>query len=215
MQVPENVLHVEDKRGYIHCKIESIGDLEIHKKLEKMCINDLPLKLEHRYLEQLNLVKHMFYRDFDNNEWTRIILRKVHDDFLWLGDSIICIDNDLIHKVTGLSNNGYNPMNIKNMHKLVETNLNTYFDGRKLKVNTIQDDGVRLICNILGHKYNHGSKIDSIPTRLLHATCLAVRGEEVKMCDIIQTQLLDNISRIKKSRSATFRFESLLTHIFF
>ena len=52
--------------------------------------------------------------DFENNEWIRIILSRVHDDFLWLGDSIICIDNDLIHKVTGLSNVGSNPMNIKN-----------------------------------------------------------------------------------------------------
>ena len=68
LQVLENVLHVKDIRGYIHCKIESIGDSEIHKELEKMCSNDLSLKPEHRYLEHLNLVKYMFYIDFDNNE---------------------------------------------------------------------------------------------------------------------------------------------------
>ena len=28
-QAPKNVLHVEDIRNYIHCKIESIGDEEI------------------------------------------------------------------------------------------------------------------------------------------------------------------------------------------
>lgn len=60
-----------------------------------MCNNDLLLKPKHRYIECLNLVKNMFYTDFDNNEWTRIILSKVHDDFLWLGDSIVCIGNDL------------------------------------------------------------------------------------------------------------------------
>ena len=43
-QVPENVLHVEDIRSYMHCKIESIGDAEIHKDLETMCNNDLLLK---------------------------------------------------------------------------------------------------------------------------------------------------------------------------
>ena len=87
----------------------------------------------------------MFYTYFKNNEWTRIILSKVHDDFLWLGDSIICIDNDLIHKVTGLRNEGGNPINIKNLCKIVEANLNIYFDGKNMKVNNIQDDGVRLI----------------------------------------------------------------------
>ena len=61
LQVLENVLNVEDIRGYIHCKIESIGDSDIHKDLEKICRNDLSLKPEFAYLEQLNLVKNMFY----------------------------------------------------------------------------------------------------------------------------------------------------------
>ena len=50
-----------------------------------------------------------------------------------------------------------------------------------MKVNSIQDDGVRLICKILGYKYNHGSRIDSISVGFLHATYLVVRGEEVNM----------------------------------
>ena len=117
LQVPKNVLHVEDRKSYIHYKIESIGYTKIHKELEKMCNNDLSLKLEYAYLEQLNLVKHMFYMNFDNHEWTRIILSRVHGDLLLLGDSIICIDNDLIHKVIGLSNEGCNPINIKNVRR--------------------------------------------------------------------------------------------------
>ena len=111
---------MEDIRGYIHYKIESIGDFEIQKDLEKMCNNDLSLKSEHRYLECLSLVKHMFYTYFNNNDWTRIILSRVHDDLLWLGDSIISIDNDLIHKVTRLSNQGSNPVNIKNVRKILK-----------------------------------------------------------------------------------------------
>ena len=66
--VLENVLHVEDIKGYIQWKIESIGDLDIHKDLEKICRNDLLLKPEYAYLERLNLVKHMFYIDFDNED---------------------------------------------------------------------------------------------------------------------------------------------------
>ena len=182
-QILENVLHVKDIRGYIHYKIESIGDTKIHKELEKMCKNELSLKLEHGNLEQLNLVKHMFYTDFDNHEWTRLILSRVHNDLLWLGESIICIDNDLIHKVAGLSNERCNPININNVHKIVETNLNTCFDGRNMKVNTIQDDGVRLISKILGYKFNHGSRIDLVPVGFLHVVYMIVKGEEVNLCD--------------------------------
>ena len=36
LQVPKNVLHVKDIRSYIQCKIERIGDTEIHKELEKI-----------------------------------------------------------------------------------------------------------------------------------------------------------------------------------
>ena len=57
--VLENVLHI---------KIESIGDFDIHRDLEKVYRNDLSLKLEFAYLERLNLVKHMFYMDFDNED---------------------------------------------------------------------------------------------------------------------------------------------------
>ena len=69
---------------FLHYKIESIGDFEIQKELENMRNNDLSLKFERKYLEHLNLVKNMFYIDFDNNEWTRIILSRMHDYFLWL-----------------------------------------------------------------------------------------------------------------------------------
>ena len=82
LQVPKNVLHVENIRIYIHCKIEIIGDVEIHKELEKMYDNDLSLKLKYANLEPLNLVKYMFYTEFENHKWTRIILSRVHDDLL-------------------------------------------------------------------------------------------------------------------------------------
>ena len=68
-------------------KIESIRYDEIHKDLGVMCNNNLSLKFEYVHLEDLNLVKYMFYTEFDNHEWTQIILSRVHDDMFWLGDA--------------------------------------------------------------------------------------------------------------------------------
>ena len=70
LQIPKNVLHVEDICNFIHCKIESIGDSEIHKELEKMHNNDLSLNPKYPRLEELNLVNFIFYIEFDNHEWT-------------------------------------------------------------------------------------------------------------------------------------------------
>ena len=91
----------------------------------------------------------MFYREFDNHKWMGIILNSVDDDLLWLGDAQLLIDNDLIHRVTSLRNKGCNPINIKNVRKMVEENLNTRFDRSNMKLNSIQDEGVRLISKIL------------------------------------------------------------------
>ena len=75
--------------------------------------------------------------DFDNQDWIRIILSRIHDDLLWLGDSVVCMDNDLIHKVTSLRNKERNPVNTRNVCKIIKENLNTYFDGRNMRVNNI------------------------------------------------------------------------------
>ena len=69
-QIMENVLHVKDVRSYIYCKIESIGDENIHKDLGTICDNDLFLKFEYVFLYGLNLVKYMFYIEFDNHKQT-------------------------------------------------------------------------------------------------------------------------------------------------
>ena len=46
-------------------------------------------------------------------------------------------------------------------------------------------------------------------------TYVVVHGEEVNLCKIVHTQLLDNITKMKTLRRTIFRFGSLLMHIFF
>ena len=49
-----------------------------------------------------------------------------------------------------------------------------HFDRRNMKVNIIQDDGVRLIRKILGYKFNHGTRIDSVLIGFIHIAYLTV-----------------------------------------
>ena len=44
---------------------------------------------------------------------------------------------------------------------------------------------------------------------------IMVNREEVNLCEIVCTQLLDNITMMKTLRRTIFRFGSLLKHIFF
>ena len=73
-QISPNVLHIKDVCSYIHYKFESIHDNEIHQELSVVCNGDLSLKLEFTHLEELNIIKYMFYIEFDNEDWSQIIL---------------------------------------------------------------------------------------------------------------------------------------------
>lgn len=74
----------------------------------------------------------MFYIDFDNHEWSGIILRIFHEGIFWVADIPIMIDNNMIQKLTGHSNEGFNLVNEKNVKQLVEPNLKTKSDGRNM-----------------------------------------------------------------------------------
>ena len=72
-----------------------------------------------------------------------------------------------------------------------------------------------MLTKILGYKLNHGLRVKFVPHGFLHAAyVMAVERRKVNLCDITRLQLLDNIVKIKKSKSALFRFESLLTDLF-
>lgn len=62
-------------------------------------------------------MNHMFCTDFDNHEWSRIILSCIHERMFWVGDVPVMIDNDMIHRLTGSCNEGRNPVNEKNVNK--------------------------------------------------------------------------------------------------
>ena len=98
---------------------------------------------------------------------------------------------------------------------MVETNLNTRFDGRNMKVDSIQDKWEKLQRKMLWYKFNHRSRVNLVPTGFLHvAYVMAVQGRKLNLCEIIRLRLLDNIAKVKKTKSTVFRFESLLTHYF-
>lgn len=44
---------------------------------------------------------------------------------------------------------------------------------------------------------------------------MTIERRKVNLCEIVKSQLLDNIVKLKKTKNEVFRFESLLTHLFF
>ena len=73
-----------------------------------------------------------------------------------------------------------------------------------------------MISEILGYNLNHYSRLYLVPARFLHvAYLMKVEKKNVNMCEIVRLELLDNIEKLKKTKSVVFRFEFLLIHMFF
>ena len=105
-QTLEGVLHVEDIRLYIHCKFEIIGNKDIWKDLSEIFKEDKTLNPESGYLQNPNILQYMDYEEFDELEWIRIVLSRIHDQFIWVGDKPTMITKELFHLVTSLDNVG-------------------------------------------------------------------------------------------------------------
>ena len=68
--------------------------------------DDLSLKQGNGHLKEKKIINNIIYTMFDNHEWTRIILRKIHENMFWVGDILVTIDSNLIQKLTTLRNEG-------------------------------------------------------------------------------------------------------------
>lgn len=82
----------------------------------------MPLKVGFEHLGQNEVVKYLFYYEFNNEEWTKIILNRIHDGKFQMGDNVIEILANLIYEFIGLRNEGSIPLNEKNVKKSIIEN---------------------------------------------------------------------------------------------
>ena len=90
---------MEDIGSYLNSKFESIGNEYMNKDVELVFNHDMTLKPGFEHLKELDLFKYHFYHELDIDEWTQIILRKIHDEKLWIKHSIVDISTNFNHEV--------------------------------------------------------------------------------------------------------------------
>ena len=72
------------------------------KEFDHIFNQGMSYKHKYEYWKDNDLVKFMFYFEFNNEGWTKIILSRIHDGKFWLGYNMIDISTNLIHEVTRL-----------------------------------------------------------------------------------------------------------------
>lgn len=214
--IPDKVLHLENVRSYLGCKLETLSDSDFNKEYEKIYNQDMSLRVGFEHLKDNEIIRYSLQYEFDDEECTKIILSRIHNGKFWLDDRVIDITTYLIHEVNSLSKSGVILFNEKNVKKTVLDNTKSSYNGKGIVISKIQQDDVRYLCKILTSKFCANSREDDMATGMIHvAYLMCVDKIQVDMCEILRIQLFENLEKIKKTKNSQFRFSSLITYMFF
>lgn len=146
--ISSRVILIEDIHTFIYCKIEDICQ-EIDTSYKNLCING-KLKDDHTHLETKGLVHAMHVSIVFRQEWMRMVLIWVHDQFMWF-DASVKITKDVLHIVTRYSIDD-RPRAYKKIdkNKLCEL-TQAKWDARDLKLSIVDDLELRFIRNIISY----------------------------------------------------------------
>lgn len=134
---PHGVLHVEDNRAYIHYTLDIIRNSQIIRDLRDMMDNG-ELKPEFYKLKDLNILQMFEYYEFDKPKWIKIILSRIHDQFIWMGDQPTIINKDLIHVIIGLSREGTIPTSMKNTMDMMKDLIGSKWKKIAMRIKDIR-----------------------------------------------------------------------------
>lgn len=171
---------------------------------------------EFMQLENHPIIEYATTYEFNEFEWIQILLSRIHDDLFWIGEVPVRITRDLIHEMTGLSKKGVVIPAGKDVRKLVEQACKSRSDRRGMTIESIKEKDIKLISMILGYRFQHTRRVNSVSAATILATIRLVRENgEFNLCEILRTQLIDNIRAIKHDKTKIFRFGSLIIYMYF
>ena len=97
------------------------------------------------------MFKNHFYYELDTDEWTQIILSRIHDRKFWIQDNVVDVSINPIHEVTGLSKEGSVPIGEKLVKKKVESYTKVVYNGKSMVISSIKQDDVRFLSKIIAY----------------------------------------------------------------
>lgn len=111
----------------------------------------------------------MNFASFDEKEWVRYVLNKIHHEFIWL-DQPYKITREAIRIVSFLNQTG-DKLGLQKVTNPIVTKLTSAkFDGRSMKINTIKDDDVKFAAMVIGYKVYRSNRLNSMSGTTIHAT---------------------------------------------
>ena len=73
---------IQDVKCCYTCKVGNIGDMEIRDFYSQLCVNGA-LREENKIVEKKGLTYALDFPNVFKTEWIKIVLNRIHDDFIW------------------------------------------------------------------------------------------------------------------------------------
>lgn len=119
------VLHVDDVRAYIHYEIEETSSKDILDLYTDNIMDEIGNpKPEFVQLQRKGFTQFVNFLIFDEKEWVRYVLNRIHVEFIWL-DQPYKITADAIKVMTYLNQIGDKP----GLHKVTNPTVNKLTDA--------------------------------------------------------------------------------------
>lgn len=114
------------------------------------------------------------------------MLSRIHDDLFWIGDVLVRITRDLIHLMIGFSRIGVILPVGKDVIKMVEQVCKSRSDKCGMTFEPIEKLEIKLISMILGYKFHHTNRVNSVSVgTILAAIHLVQEDGEFNLCEIL------------------------------
>jgi len=213
--VPHGVLHTEDIRVYIHANFEDFGESKLMDIYHKQLIDDsFEIKPQYKAIRDKHFAQCIHFPYFEEDEWVRYVLSRVHDNFLWLNKPFK-ITKDAIRAITGLHSSGGLPVLKSVKNQTVSDATRSKFDKRAMTVEDITEPDVKFASMIIGYKIYHSSRENSVPgTAIYTAYQMLKENADYDLCELLVNQLFENL-QIKKDKKNSFKYGNLILCLFF
>jgi hypothetical protein len=136
--------------------------MEIHQEYDKLSGNGV-LKEEFQIVERKGLTHALVFPIVFKIEWIRIVLRIIHDGYLWLEGGPIKIKKRIMHRVTSFPTlDQYETPRIDSK-EAIEKNTGKKWNKRGMTIDTIIDLLLDFVVRVIFHKFYQSRILNSLP----------------------------------------------------
>lgn len=213
--IPPKVIMIQDVRKCYNCKVRGVGDLELREAYNRLCENGA-LKEEFNIVEKKGLTRALEFTTAFKTEWIKIMLSKIHDNYIWLEGGPIRITKKIIHRVTRFPTLEQQKSLRNDAKETIEKNTGAKWNKRGMTIDTITDPLVNFAVRVISHNFYQSSILNSVPCIVVDVGYKIVKKDHTyDLTELQLQQIMENLGAIGRTKGAHCKFGSILVCIFF